>query len=147
VNEIVIAGIVVVAIAVAIAGFTAQRRPRDVVAVEPPRVEDDGIVGEPTPIVSFASVDASPATEQPPSMEQPQTAKPPVTWARQFEPRSGPLDEAARLKLIGDLEMLRAAWCVPLLRQAAAEETSPEMRDAAERALSRCQNSPTSKRT
>jgi hypothetical protein len=61
-----------------------------------------------------------------------------VRWTEQFEPRSGPLDDAARLRLINDLGMLRASWSVPLLVRACEEETDPAHRVAAQLALARC---------
>jgi hypothetical protein len=63
---------------------------------------------------------------------------PRIRWTKQFEPRSGALDEQARLRLINDLGMLRAPWCVPLLVQACEEETEPAHRVAAQLALARC---------
>ena len=61
-----------------------------------------------------------------------------VRWTEQFEPRSGALDDEARLRLINDLGMLRAPWCVPLLVLACEEETDPAHRVAAQLALARC---------
>jgi hypothetical protein len=61
-----------------------------------------------------------------------------VRWTEQFEPRSGALDDAARLRLINDLGLLRAPWCVPLLVRACEEENDPAHRVAAQLALARC---------
>ncbi len=89
---------------------------------------EDGVVSEPVPIAP-----ARPAGLATAPMRE-------ITWTRQFEPRSGSLDDAARLKLIEDLAMLRAPWCVKLLEKAATEEQIPANRAAAERALARAQN-------
>lgn len=61
-----------------------------------------------------------------------------ILWAKQFEPRSGELSDDVRLRLINDLGLLRAPWCVPLLTQAYAEERDPVLRAAAQIALTRC---------
>jgi hypothetical protein len=62
----------------------------------------------------------------------------------EFEPRSGILDDADRLKLINDLGMLRASWCVPLLQRACEEEHDPANRAAAQTALALCRAEVTS---
>jgi hypothetical protein len=59
-------------------------------------------------------------------------------WTKQFEPRSGGLSDEARLRLIKDLGLLRAPWCVPLLTQAYEEEADSVHKVAAKVALARC---------
>ena len=109
--------VILAASVIAYATLRARRHRNDAVPVG----LDDAVVGEPVPI------DASAARPAPRN----------ITWTQQFEPRSGTLDDAARLKLIHDLEMLRAPWCVELLRQAVAEEPTAANREAAERAIRR----------
>jgi hypothetical protein len=112
---ILIGAVVLVAI---VAGYAMLRRPAVPVAPAPRAPLDDGVVGEPTPIVR----------------EAPEPT-PRITWARQFAPAEGALDDDARLKLIHDLGMLRAPWAAALLQQAVAEEPSAVHREAAARAL------------
>jgi hypothetical protein len=88
---------------------------------------DDPIAGAPlNPVASAADAVAAPGAERR------------TRWTEQFEPRSGALDDAARLRLINDLGMLRAPWSVPLLVRACEEETDPAHRVAAQLALARC---------
>jgi hypothetical protein len=63
-----------------------------------------------------------------------------LRWSAQFDPRSGSLDEIARLRLIGDLGVIAADWCVPLLGQAYDEEPRADHRQAALTALAACHN-------
>jgi hypothetical protein len=86
--------------------------------------EVDGIVSEPVPVNGIAHV-AEPDR---------------ITWTKQFDPSSGALNDDARLRLIEDLGLLRAAWCIPLLEQALQEEADPEHRAAAQRALALCRS-------
>ena len=58
-----------------------------------------------------------------------------IRWSKRFEPQAGAFDDATRLSLIRDLGIVRAPWGVPLLTQAYEEETVPEHRRAALRAL------------
>jgi hypothetical protein len=60
-------------------------------------------------------------------------------WPKMFAPKSGRLDEAARLRLIHDLALVRAQWCVPILQQAYEEERDPNLRRAAKEALAACE--------
>jgi hypothetical protein len=60
------------------------------------------------------------------------------SWPERVHRANGVLDDEARLRLIGDLGMLRAAWCVPILERAAEEETNPELHAAALAALAKC---------
>lgn len=61
-----------------------------------------------------------------------------IRWTQGFAPQSGALGDDARLHLINDLGMVRAAWCEPLLEQAIAEESDPALQAAAKAALERC---------
>ena len=63
-----------------------------------------------------------------------------ITWARQFDPRSGELDDIARLRLIGDLGVVAKEWCVPLLAKAYEQEQRPANRQAALIALAACRS-------
>ncbi len=71
-------------------------------------------------------------------VSEPVPIAPQIRWASQLAPSGGTLDDAARLKLIGDLGFLRAAWCVPLLTEAYKEERDPAVRRAALEALEAC---------
>lgn len=115
--------VVVVLLALAIGFVVMMRREPPAAAVAVAREDDDieGIVSEPEPIGNGAH-----ATLRA------------ITWTQQFEPRSGTLSDDARLKLINDLGLLRAPWCVAILRQAYEEETDPAHRVAAQLALARC---------
>jgi len=103
---------------------------------------EEGVVSEPVPVAATGAratvvkgeVEVATATAS-------DTAP---RWSKQFEPRAGKLDDAARLKLINDLGMLRAAWCIPLLERACREETNPTNKIAAQQALARCHHEATS---
>ena len=97
---------------------------------------EEGVVSEPVPISATATSATVVKAEVTVATSTVSGAIP--RWATQFAPRSGALDDAARLKLINDLGMLRAAWCVPLLERAYEEETLPANRVAAQAALARC---------
>ena len=64
---------------------------------------------------------------------------PAITWPKQLDPRSRTLDATARLRLIGDLAVIHASWCVPILQQAYEEERDPSLRGAARDALVACE--------
>lgn len=117
--------LVLVVIAVLAAAFFALTR-RDTAAVrsrEPELADEaDRVVSEPVPVNGAAQV-AEPNR---------------ITWTKQLDPSSATLDDAARLRLIEDLALLRAPWCVPILEQATREESDPAHRDAAQRALALC---------
>jgi hypothetical protein len=103
---------------------------------------EEGIVSEPVPVAATgARATVVKAEVEVATLTAPSAAP---RWAQQFEPRSGTLDDAARLKLINDLGMLRAAWCVPLLERAYEQETGPVHRAAAQLALVRCHDEVTS---
>lgn len=99
---------------------------------------EEGVVSEPVPVAASVTPAAVVKAEV-------EGASVTITgslphWATQFEPRSGRLDDAARLKLINDLGMLRAAWCIPVLEQAFEDERDITLRTAAQVALERCRN-------
>ena len=128
--------IVVLGIAFVVLSRRGTAGPPDDSARDPEM--EDGVVSEPVPV---------PATARRPTVVKEEVEVAAATapgngppWAKQFEPRSGTLDNAARLKLITDLGMLRAAWCVPLLERACEEETDPANQTAAQAALARCRN-------
>lgn len=124
--------LVLVVVAVLIAAFVLLMR-RDSAAVRSgePEIadEDDRVVSEPVPVNGSAQI----------------TEPDRITWTKQFDPRSGALGDAARLRLIEDLALLRAPWCVPILEQASREESDPAHRDAAQRALALCREAGSSK--
>ncbi len=60
------------------------------------------------------------------------------SWPERVHRAKGTLDDEARLRLIRDLGLLRAAWCVPILERAAEEEMIPELHAAALAALGKC---------
>jgi hypothetical protein len=117
--------IVVVVVALAAAFFMLTRR--DAVAAPAASANfvdeaEDGVVSEPVPVNGTA-----------------QGSEPDrITWLSQFDPNVGVLDDAGRMRLINDLALLRATWCIPLLEQACREESDPAHRAAAERALASC---------
>ena len=115
--------VILVGVAVVFAAVTLMKG--EPVPVGTSRHDDatDAVVSEPVPVFDEA-VAVEPAPE--------------IRWAEQFASRSGALDDAARLKLINDLGILRAPWCVELLEQATAEETEPALRVAVQLALARC---------
>jgi hypothetical protein len=84
--------------------------------------DEDRVVSEPVPVNGTAQL-AEPNR---------------ITWTKQFDPSSAALDDDARLRLIEDLALLRAPWCVPILEQASREESDRAHRDAAQRALALC---------
>jgi hypothetical protein len=103
---------------------------------------EEGIVSDPVPIAATRPLATTAKAEVAVT-----TATAPVTpigWVAPFEPRSGALDDRDRLKLINDLGMLGAAWCIPLLEQACREEPGPGNRTAAHAALARCRDAVTS---
>jgi hypothetical protein len=129
--------VVAIIVVLGIAFVVLSRRNGEAVAddsARDPEIED-GVVSEPVPVPATATRSTAVKEEVEVATA---TAPGAVThWAKQFEPRSGTLDDAARLKLINDLGMLRAPWCVPLLKRAYEEESDPANRVAAQAALSR----------
>ena len=65
---------------------------------------------------------------------------PAITWPTLFAPESRNLDDEARLRLIKDLALVRAPWCLPILRKACEEEHEPAMRQAAHDAVATCES-------
>ena len=130
--------VAVVAVALAIAFGLLNRSRRGAIATE--KVSDhefeEGVVSEPVPVV--AAVPRTPLIEGNAMVSVVMASDTGVCWASQFEPRPGRLNDAARLRLIDDLGMLRAEWCAQLLEQACEEETDPANRTAARAALARC---------
>jgi hypothetical protein len=63
---------------------------------------------------------------------------PEITWPSRLSSGSAPMDDDARLRLIRDLGLIRAAWVVPILTQASNEEREPAHRDAIRQALAAC---------
>jgi hypothetical protein len=61
---------------------------------------------------------------------------PPITWPAALAGTA--LDVEARRRLIADLELVGAPWCMPFLERAVEEEQGEGLRDAASRALARC---------
>jgi hypothetical protein len=117
--------IVVVAVAVLAVGFImlTRRDPPIAPSGTSTASEDiDSVVSEPSPVEGTAHLAEADR----------------VTWTEQFNPSSGALGDDARLRLIEDLGLLRAAWCVPLLEQACHQEFAPALRAAAQHALSCC---------
>ncbi len=61
-----------------------------------------------------------------------------LQWPKMLAQSSGPLDDDTRLRLIKDLALVRAPWCVAILQQAYEEESEPTLRIAAREALKVC---------
>jgi hypothetical protein len=64
--------------------------------------------------------------------------EPEITWPSRLSSGSAPMDDDARLRLIRDLGLIRAAWVVPILTQASKEEREPAQREAVRQALAAC---------
>ncbi|SRR5665213_207218 len=130
--------VVAVVAVLAVAFFVLSRRgtgasPAD--AMQDGEMEE-GVVSEPVPVAPTVRRGTIVEAELEQATVRSRISTP--RWTTQFEPRAGTLDDAARLKLINDLGMLRAAWCVPLLERAYEEETGTANRNAAQLALARC---------
>jgi|GEM_PF-2676672 hypothetical protein len=123
-----VALLVVVAVVIALAARALRRPVRAAVVVEPRVVIDEEI--------ATTSGDVPPPLELP-VMESPEPPEPEpepvITWTAALTDAA--LDEAARLRLIGDLALLAAPWTIPLLRSAYQEESSPPLRARIEAAL------------
>ena len=133
--EIIFVAAVIVVLVVAFVVLTRRGNAGPVAQQPPDGGLEDGVVSDPVPVDAMRPRtniakreigDASVAGSVAPS------------WAAQFEPRHGALDAGARRKLIDDLGMLRAPWCVPLLERAVVEETDSAIRSAAASALTQC---------
>jgi len=64
--------------------------------------------------------------------------EPEITWPSRLSSGTAPMADDARLRLIRDLGLIRAAWVVPILTQASNEEREPAHRDAVRQALAAC---------
>ncbi len=111
---------------------------------------EDGIVSEPVPLPRRSTLADEPAYVPTSSVvgatariagESADPAAPGeprrMRWSRQFDPAGGTLSDEARLKLIGDLGLIRADWSQALLEQARSEETAPAFIAAVGDALGR----------
>jgi hypothetical protein len=118
--------IVVVVVALAAAFYMLTRRDGAASLAEGVNTADeaDGVVSEPVPVNGTGQLSDSDR----------------ITWTKQFDPSGRPLSDEARLRLIEDLALLRASWCIPLLDQACREETNSVHRTAAQRALALCRD-------
>lgn len=164
VTVLAVAAVVVIVLGVALLA-AARRRPvpvaasapydeDDGVVSEPVPVEraavleaDLPLVGiAPRPVVHAPEPELEPESELEPEPEPvpaepepvqtvPAAPAPELCWAKRFAPRSGALDDAARLGLIRDLGLVRAPWGVPLLVQAYDEEPDAAHRRAVLAAL------------
>jgi hypothetical protein len=115
--------ILVVVAVLAVAIFMLTGRGAVAVPTESSTVDDiDGVVSEPTPVNGVVHASDGQC----------------ITWTQQFDPQSGILSDESRLRLIEDLGLLRAPWCIPLLEQACREESDPVHSAAARRALVLC---------
>jgi hypothetical protein len=145
--------VVIVALAAALAVIVLQRsahagdvpvpvRPTGAAAV----LSDDDFssTGEPFAVESAAAITTVAAGDEGTSIAAGSAGdvraeaplEPPVpAWTSQVAARTEPLDDEARERLLGDLGIVRAPWCVPILAQAYAEESKPALRCAALLAL------------
>jgi HEAT repeat protein len=64
----------------------------------------------------------------------------PIAWPQQLLNGEASLEPEARLRLIDDLGLIGAAWCVPLLARAYEEETDATTMRAVLRALNACRD-------
>ena len=142
--------VAIVALAAAIAVFALQRSARSEhlpVSAQPSSGSflDDGFssAGEPFAIESpmpmtvlpAAVDDAASGTVVAAAPAGPPSAPSAPAWPSQVVGRAEPLDDEARARLLGDLGIVRALWCVPILAQAYEEESAPALRCAALLAL------------
>jgi hypothetical protein len=113
--------LVVIVVAVLATVFVVMNRRDYMLPTAEREVPGDanGVVSEPVP-VNVAASGSEPDR---------------ITWTKEFDASFGDLDDDARLCLIEDLGLLRAEWCIPLLKRALREETDPKHRAAAQRAL------------
>jgi len=140
---VVMVAVVLLAAAFAIAGVRQFVRDVDAVPVAArpdvnvaPLDDDDGFsaTGEPFPITAApAPVVAEVAAVEAQVEDEPHVLQA-IAWPLRVA-GSGALDEEARTRLLGDLGLVRAPWCVPILAQAYAEESAPQLRCAALLAL------------
>lgn len=102
---------------------------------EPEPDEPDSAPDEPLSPRETESAAESPVAPPEPGRAAPAEPAAEMCWAKRFAPRSGALDDAARLGLIRDLGLVRAPWGVPLLLEAYAEEPDAAHRRAVLAAL------------
>jgi len=119
--EFVIA-IIVIVVGVIIVGFVTSRR----------RTDDESVPVSPLVPAPWPIDDGSEAHLVP--------RDPEIRWPSRLGSMSGPMDGDARLRLIRDLGLIRAAWVVPILTQAYKEEREPSHRDAVRQALAACEH-------
>ncbi len=117
--EFVIA-IIVIVVGVVIVGFVTSRR----------RTEEDVVSVSPLEPAPWPIDDGSEARLVP--------RDPEIRWPTRLGSASGAMDDEARLRLIRDLGLIRAAWVVPILTQAYKEEREPIHLDALRGALAAC---------
>jgi hypothetical protein len=141
--------VVVVAIALAAVVLVMRAPGRDTAVVLPPaapltatdalaafsetspparRADDAASVDIATPALSEASTAAIAST--------------PLGWTTLVTEDQSVLDADARIRLLADLGIVRAPWCVPILIRAYDEERDPAVRRAVLVALSGFRNSP-----
>jgi hypothetical protein len=92
-----------------------------VAPVEVVEVEEVEEIEEVAQVEEIEEIEALPEVVE--VYEEPEPA---ITWTAQLT--AAPLDEAARLRLIDDLVLLRSGWAVALLRRAHEEERAPQVR-------------------
>lgn len=145
--------VVIVALAAALALIVLQRSARAGEVPVPVRPTGDAAVladddfsstGEPFAVDSTAAVTTvaaagdegtSIAAGSAGDVRPEAPPEPPVpAWPSQVA-GAEPLDDEARQRLLGDLGIVRAPWCVPILAQAYAEESKSALRCAALLAL------------
>jgi len=119
--EFVIA-IIVIVVGVVIVGFVTSRR----------RTEEDMVSVSPLEPAPWPIDDGSEAHLVP--------RDPEIRWPSRLGSTAGLMDGDARLRLIRDLGLIRAAWVVPILAQAYKEEREPSHLDAVRQALAACEH-------
>jgi hypothetical protein len=96
-------------------------------------------------LAAFAEAPPPPPQEQQHSVDLPvplDAAPPAPGWTALVTDDHGVLDADARIRLLADLGIVRAPWCVPIIVRAYDEERDPAVRRAALEALSGFRNSP-----
>jgi hypothetical protein len=115
-----VVAIIVIVVGVVIVGFVTSRR----------RSEDDAVAASPLEPAPWPIDDGSEAVLVP--------RDPDITWPSRLGSAAGRMDDGARLRLIKDLGLIRAAWVVPILIQASKEERGLSHQDAVQQALAAC---------
>jgi hypothetical protein len=102
----------------------------------PPLDDDDAFsaTGEPFPIGASSEPVTPVVAVVETSVEDEPQQEHAIAWPLRVAGRDG-LDDEARTRLLGDLGLVRAPWCIPILAQAYAEESAPQVRCAALLAL------------